>query len=202
MADVHRERVSARHWMVVVGSGLLMSMNVLLFLAAGVMLPPLAGSLGVGLGQVMVFVSINMVAGAVTLTVAGPFLIRRFGTRHLAIVGGAFTGAALFSVCFVTDLVQLYLLAFASGLFGGVSMQMTGAVLVGAWFVRHRGLMQGVLMGIAGVGGIAAGGLSRQLSLASVPHISAKPGLAARPADDAIRSLEQAPSRVDGKPAM
>ena len=157
MTDTHPERVSPRHWMVVIGSGLLMSMNVLLFLAAGVMLPPLAVSLGVGLGQVMVFVSINMVAAAVTLTVAGPFLIRRFGARRLAIVGGAFTGVALFSVCFVTDVLQLYLLAFASGLLSGVSMQMTGAVLISEWFVRQRGLMQGVLMGIAGVGGIAAG---------------------------------------------
>jgi cyanate permease len=34
---------------------------------------------------------------------------------------------------------------------------MTGAVLVSEWFVRHRGLMQGVLMGIAGMGGIGAG---------------------------------------------
>ncbi|HSK34330.1 MAG TPA: MFS transporter [Propionicimonas sp.] len=157
MTDARPARVSARHWMVVIGSGLLMSMNVLLFLAAGVMLPPLAETLGVGLGQVMVFISLYMVAGAVVVTVAGPFLIRRFGTRRLAITGGAFTGAMLFSVCFVTDLLQLYLLAFASGLMATVSMQMTGAVLVSEWFVRHRGLMQGVLMGIAGMGGIGAG---------------------------------------------
>lgn len=157
MTDARSARVSPRHWMVVIGSGLLMSMNVLLFLAAGVMLPPLAETLGVGLSQVMVFISIYMVAGAVVVTVAGPFLIRHFGTRRLAIAGGAFTGAMLFSVCFVTDLLQLYLLAFASGLMATVSMQMTGAVLVSEWFVRHRGLMQGVLMGIAGVGGIGAG---------------------------------------------
>ena len=157
MTDMRPAGVSPRHWMVVVGSGLLMSMNVLMFLAAGVMLPPLAESLGVGLGQVMVFVSINMVAGAATLTVAGPFLIRRFGTRLLAIFGGAFTGTALFAVSLVTELVQLYLLAFASGVMATVSMQMTGAVLVSEWFVRHRGLMLGVLMGIAGVGGIGAG---------------------------------------------
>ncbi len=157
MNDARPARVSARHWMVVIGSGLLMSMNVLLFLAAGVMLPPLAETLGVGLGQVMVFISLYMVAGAVVVTVAGPFLIRRFGTRRLAITGGAFTGVMLFSVCFVTDLLQLYLLAFASGLMATVSMQMTGAVLVSEWFVRHRGLMQGVLMGIAGMGGIGAG---------------------------------------------
>ena len=129
MTDHRQAGVSPRHWMVVVGSGLLMSMNVLMFLAAGVMLPPLAESLGAGLGQVMVFVSINMVAGAATLTVAGPFLIRRFGTRLLAILGGAFTGAALFAVSLVTELIQLYLLAFASGLLATVVVGITFGVL-------------------------------------------------------------------------
>jgi len=151
--------ISTRHWMVVVGSGLLMSLNVLLFLAAGILLPALAITLGVGLGQAMVFVSINMVAGAATLAIAGPWLVRRLGARRLVILGGTLTGTALFAVSFVTDLWQLYLLAFASGLLATVAMQMTGAALVHDWFLQRQGLMQGALMGIASVGGIAAGAL-------------------------------------------
>ena len=99
--------ISIRHWLVVIGAGLLMSLNVLVFLAAGMLLPPLAESLGVGLGQVMVFVSINMVAGALVLAVAGPFLIRRFGSRWLSLLGGLVTGASIFAVSLVTELWQL-----------------------------------------------------------------------------------------------
>ena len=157
MNDEKRSGISPRHWMVVIGSGLLMSMNVLLFLASGMMLPSVADSLDAGLGQVMVFVSINMVAGAVTLAGAGSYLLGRFGARALALVGGIFTGLMLFSVGSVTSLWQLYLLAFASGLLATVAMQMTGAALVNEWFVERRGLMQGLLMGTAGLGGIAAG---------------------------------------------
>lgn len=149
--------ISVRHWLVVVGAGLLMSLNVLVFLAVGMLLPPLAASLGVGLGQVMVFVSINMVAGALVLTVAGPFLIRRFGSRWLSLLGGLATGFAIFAVALVTELWQLYLLAFASGVLATVGLQMTGAALVNDWFLARRGLMQGLLMGIASLGGIAAG---------------------------------------------
>jgi MFS family permease len=143
--------------MVVIGSGLLMSINVLMFLAAGLLLPPLAETLGVGLGQAMVFVSISMLSGAALLMVAGPFLLRRLGPQRLALVGGVFTGVALFAVAFIGELWQLYVLAFASGLLATASLQMTGAALVNAWFIAHRGLMQGVLMGVAGVGGIIAG---------------------------------------------
>lgn len=149
--------ITPRHWMVVGGAGLLMALNVLLFLAVGLLLPPLADSLGVGLGQVMLFVSINMIAGALTLAIVGPFLIRRLGSRRLALIGGSFTGVMLFGVSLVTDLGQLYALAFASGLLGTVSLQMTGAALVNDWFLRRRGLMQGLLMGVASLGGIVAG---------------------------------------------
>ncbi len=149
--------ISPRHWMVVVGSGLLMSINVLMFLAVGLLMPPLAETLGVGLGQAMVFVSINMLTGAGVLMVAGPVLLRRLGPRRLVLVGGVITGLALFAVGFIGQLWQLYALAFASGLLATAALQMTGAALLNVWFITHRGLMQGVLMGVAGVGGIVAG---------------------------------------------
>ena len=149
--------VSPRHWMVVIGSGLLMSLNVLMFLAVGLLMPPLAESLGVGLGQAMVFVSISMLTGAGVLTTAGPFLLRTLGPRRLILVGGTFTGLMLFLIGFIGELWQLYALAFAAGLLATAALQMTGAALVNAWFITHRGLMQGVLMGVAGFGGIVAG---------------------------------------------
>ena len=157
MSTARPAGISPRHWMVVIGSGLLMSINVLVFLAVGLLMPPLAETLGVGLGQAMVFVSVSMLTGAGALMVAGPFLLRRLGPRRLVLVGGTVTGVALFAVGSIGSLWQLYALAFASGLLATAALQMTGAALVNAWFVTHRGLMQGVLMGVAGLGGVVAG---------------------------------------------
>lgn len=151
--------VTPRHWMVVVGSGLLMSVNVLVFLSAGLLLPPLAETLNVGLSQVMIFISINMLVGALTMAIAGSFLLRRLGARMVALVGGSFTGLMLFAVAFVTNLPQLYLLAFASGTMATLSLQLTGAALINDWFMQRRGLMLGLLMGIASLGGIVAGAI-------------------------------------------
>lgn len=155
--------ISLRHWLVVLGSGLLMAANVLLFMAGGLMLPPLAEALGVGLGQVMVFVSINFVTGAVVMTAAGPWLTRRFGLRRLVLAGGVFTGLMLIAVSLVGDLTQLYLAAFASGLLGPASLQMSGAALINNWFVSRRGLMLGVVMAIGGIGGLVAGAVLPQV---------------------------------------
>lgn len=155
--SAHVAAMTHRHWMVVGGAGLLMALNVLLFLSVGLLLPPLAESLNAGLGQVMLFVSISMVSGAVMLVALGSLLIRRLGSRRLALIGGSFTGVMLYLVSMVSDLTQLYVLAFASGVLATVSLQMTGAALVNDWFVRRRGLMQGLLVAVASVGGIIAG---------------------------------------------
>ncbi|MFZ1412006.1 MAG: MFS transporter [Micropruina sp.] len=157
--------ITARHWMIVVGSGLLMAMAVMLFLASGLMLPPLAESIGAGLSQVMVFVSINFITGAVVMTAAGPFLTQRVGLRPLVIAGGAFTGACLFAVSLVGDLTQLYLAAFAAGLLGTASLQMSGTALINEWFARSRGLMLGLVMSIGGIGGLFAGAVLPQVVL-------------------------------------
>lgn len=153
----HGGGMTARHWMTVLGAGLLMSLNVLFFVSAGLLLPQLAVSLGIGLGQAMVFISIFMVAGAGTLALAGPLLFRLLGPRRLALLGGLVNGLALFGVAYVDSLVPLYVLGFIAGLLPTAAFQMTGAALVNDWFIERRGLMQGMLMGIASLGGIVAG---------------------------------------------
>ncbi len=151
------QRITWRHWAVVVGAGLLMAVAILMFLSASLMLPPLAESLGTGLGPVMLFVSINFVAASAVMALAGPTLVRRFGTRTLVIAGGAFSAAMVYAVSFVTSLTGLYALAFASGVAFNVATQMAATVLINDWFHQSRGFMMGLVMAIGGLGGIAAG---------------------------------------------
>ncbi|MBI4900409.1 MAG: MFS transporter [Actinobacteria bacterium] len=149
--------MTARHWMVVIGAGLLMSLNVLTFLGMGVLLPPVAASLRVSLGSVMVFTSINALAGAVVMSVAGPYLIRRLGVRKLVILAGVSSGVSLFSVSYVDGLPTLYVAAFFAGCLMPLSTQMGGAVLINEWFIKRRGTMLGIVMSTASVGGVVAG---------------------------------------------
>lgn len=149
--------MTLRHWLVVVGSGLLMSLQVLVFMGGGMMLPPMAASLGVSLGSVMIFTSITALVGAAGMSVAGPMLLRRVGVRPLILIGGVVTGVSLFMVSYVTGLPGLYMTAFGAGILAPLSFQMAGAVLVNDWFIQRRGTMLGVVMSIASLGGVVAG---------------------------------------------
>jgi predicted MFS family arabinose efflux permease len=149
--------VTLRHWLVVIGSGLIMALNVLMFLGGGLLLPPMAVSLGVSLGSVMVFTSINALSGAIVMSTAGPFLIRRVGVRALILICGVLSGVSLYAVSYVAGLPALYVAAFAAGCLMPLATQMGGAVLINEWFVKRRGTMLGIVMSTASLGGVVAG---------------------------------------------
>ena len=149
--------MTLRHWLVVIGSGLLMALNVLMFLGGGLLLPPLAVSLGVSLGSVMVFTSINALAGAIVMSAAGPLLIRRIGVRPLVLITGVVSGVSLYAISYVSGLPGLYVAAFFAGCLMPLSTQMGPAVLINEWFVKRRGTMLGIVMSTASLGGVVAG---------------------------------------------
>ena len=149
--------MTLRHWSVVIGSGLIMALNVLMFLGGGLLLPPLAASLGVSLGSVMVFTSINALSGAIVMSTAGPFLIRRVGVRTLILVCGVVSGVSLYAISYVSGLPALYVGAFLAGCLMPLATQMGGAVLINEWFVKRRGTMLGIVMSTASLGGVVAG---------------------------------------------
>ena len=149
--------MTPRHWAVVIGSGLIMALNVLMFLGGGLLLPPLAASLGVSLGSVMVFTSINALSGAIVMSTAGPFLIRRIGVRALILICGVLSGVSLYAISYVAGLPALYVGAFIAGCLMPLATQMGGAVLINEWFVKRRGTMLGIVMSTASLGGVVAG---------------------------------------------
>ena len=149
--------MTLRHWLVVIGSGLIMALNVLMFLGGGLLLPPLAASLGVSLGSVMVFTSINALSGAILMSTAGPFLIRRVGVRALILICGVLSGVSLYAISYVAGLPALYVGAFTAGCLMPLATQMGGAVLINEWFVKRRGTMLGIVMSTASLGGVVAG---------------------------------------------
>jgi predicted MFS family arabinose efflux permease len=149
--------VTLRHWLVVVGSGLIMALNVLMFLGGGLLLPPVAVTLRVSLGSVMVFTSINALSGAIVMSTVGPLLIRRVGVRPLILITGVVSGISLYAISYVSGLPALFVAAFTAGCLMPLSTQMGGAVLINEWFVKRRGTMLGIVMSTASLGGIVAG---------------------------------------------
>ncbi len=143
--------------MATAGAGLLVVVAVMVFLSLSLLLPPVAKELGVGMGAVMVFVTINFSMGAASMAFLAPILSRVLGIRGFILTGGIVTAAALAAVPYVSSLAMLYLLAAASGVLFLGSTQMAATLVIDNWYVAKRGLALGIMQAIGGVGGIVAG---------------------------------------------
>lgn len=119
---------------------------------SGVFYAPVAQTLGVGRGDVAMYITImNLVTGFLS-----PFsarLVKRYPLRPWLMIGGVLTAASLALWSQVRALWQLYVLAVTHGI-GNV---MLGTVIlnmiIGAWFTRRTGLVMGIMFSFSGIAG-------------------------------------------------
>lgn len=115
---------------------------------------PMAEYFGVGLADVMLYLSIYyLVSTAMTSTFA-PQLIDRFGARPVIIVGGVWSAAMLVGMGASTSLPMLYAFGGGLGLSVSACTSLAANVLVKEWFEARRGSVLGLVSGLAGLGGI------------------------------------------------
>lgn len=113
--------------------------------APGAWLLPMRADLGWSTATLSLAAAVGLFVYGFTGPVAGA-LILRFGVRAVA-AGAVLAGSAsMAGVAFVTTPLQLTLvLGVASGLATGLVGGVLGAVVANRWFVRHRGLVVGLL---------------------------------------------------------
>nr|NLI50199.1 MFS transporter [Propionibacterium sp.] len=149
--------VTRRHLLVVAGAASLMVFGSSIFLSAGFVNPHIARDFGVGIGQVMLYNSIMMLAGAVSTMVIGPLLLRRLGTRPTVLLAGAGVVLALLGVSVAPGLAVLYALAALLGLAFVLCTSLAATLLINTWFEARRGTMLGIVFSISGLGGVLLG---------------------------------------------
>jgi OFA family oxalate/formate antiporter-like MFS transporter len=154
-----------KRWPALVGGGLL---NVALgtYYAWSVFVPALEREFGWNRSQTSLVSTIDMVTLACTFLLAG-FLQDRLGPRTVATIGGLLFSLGLFLTSWVHTLPMLYLtvgLMVGTGLGFGYLAPIT----VGSkWFPDHRGLVNGLAIGIfaggSGIFGPVAGALIERI---------------------------------------
>lgn len=147
----------ARYALIVIGAACLMTAGMFGFLSSSILNPPLARSLGVGLSEVMVYNSLQGVAGVISMTFIAPPLIKRFGVRACIVACGVWSALAVSAVAVAPNLLVLYVLGFAVGLTMGTATMMGASILVNSWFEARRGTMMGAVFALSGIGGVLAG---------------------------------------------
>lgn len=149
--------VTRRHLLVVAGAASLMVFGSANFLSAGFVNPAIARDFGVGIGQVMIYNSIMMLAGAVSTIAVGPTLLRRLGTRVTLLGSGVVVVLAMLAASFAPSLLVLYALAVVIGLAFVLCTALSATLLVNTWFEARRGTMLGIVFAVSGLGGVLLG---------------------------------------------
>jgi MFS family permease len=94
-------------------------------------------------------VSFAAAAGLVVFGLAGPlsgWLMGRIGVRNVVVVSLLITAASLLASTFVREIWQLTIVfGILAGLGSGLVASVLGATIATRWFVRHRGLVTGLL---------------------------------------------------------
>jgi len=141
---------SPQGWPALVGGGLL---NIALgtYYAWSVFVPALEKEFGWTRTQTSWVPTIDMVTLASMFLLAG-FLQNRIGARAVAIIGGLLYTSGLFLASFTTSLPMLYL-TWGVLVGAGLGFGYLPPITVGSkWFPNHRGLVNGLAIGIFAAG--------------------------------------------------
>ena len=120
--------------------------------AASLFLTPVSEDLGVGMGQLTLYLSVSSIAMMVFLPFAGK-IMGKYDIRMVLIVsillqGGAF---ALFGT--MNSVWGWYLLAIPLSVGSVLVTQLAGPVLINQWFKKRNGLALGIMMAASGMFG-------------------------------------------------
>ncbi len=113
--------------------------------APGAWLLPMQGDLGWSTATLSLAAAIGLLVYGFSGPVAGA-LIQRFGVRVVTASSVLASAAAMLLTSLLQTQWQLYLVfGFLSGLATGLVGGVLGAVVANRWFVRHRGLVVGIM---------------------------------------------------------
>ncbi len=157
----HKDPINPARWPALVGGGL---MNVALgtYYAWSVYVPALEKEFGWTRTQTSLVATIDMVMLASSFLVAG-MLQNRIGPRAVATIGGLLFSAGLFLASYTQSLTILYL---TWGVMVGIGLGFgyLAPITVGSkWFPNHRGLVNGLAIGIFAAGSGVFGPVASRL---------------------------------------
>lgn len=141
------------HWLVVICCcGMATATPGILINSAGVFFSPVAQSMGVGLGAVSAYLTIqNMTAGLL-----GPITVkisRRVNFRLMMLIGTVVCSLCYLGMANVSAVWQMYLLTFLIGAFSTAFVLIWVSTILGNWFSKYAGLVTGLATGFSGIAG-------------------------------------------------
>lgn len=124
-------------------------------IGSGFFIRPVSEGLGLARGSLSLQISMMALLALISLPIAGR-LVPRFGIRRIAVFGGLWTAAGFVGLAMSNDLWMFVAFGVWIGIGLYPSTLLMGTLTITNWFVRRRGLMLGLSLGLAPLGGTIA----------------------------------------------
>ena len=120
--------------------------------AASLFLTPVSEDIGVGMGQLTLYLSVSSIAMMVFLPFAGK-IMGKYDIRMVLIVAILLQGGAFALFGMMNSVWGWYLLAIPLSVGSVLVTQLAGPVLINQWFKKRNGLALGIMMAASGLFG-------------------------------------------------
>jgi len=121
--------------------------------AAGIFFEKVAGELGVGLGNISLYITIMFLTMTVFLPFAGK-IMEKYDVRLITIAVALLAAGSYFAMSKFTSVYQYYITGFTLGIANTFALYLIGPMLVNRWFKARTGFYLGIVMAFSGVGAV------------------------------------------------
>ncbi|MEG0240533.1 MFS transporter [Anaerorhabdus sp.] len=113
--------------------------------SSGVFMTPVSETLGVGIGQLSLYLSISSIATLIWLPIAGN-LINKKKVKTVVVLGVLLQTIAFIVLGFMSNIWAWYILAVPLAMGAALLVNLLGPVLVNRWFNKNIGVVMGLMM--------------------------------------------------------
>src|SRR5690625_5299331 len=143
-------------WWILVGLCIIVSVGKgVLNNSACLYLTPVSQDLGIGMGDLTLYLSVSAVVTLIFLPFAGK-LVAKFDVRMLTIVAIILQAGAYIAFSFMNSVWGWYIFAVPLAIGGTFITVIVGPVLINQWFKKRNGLALGILTATGGILGAIA----------------------------------------------
>lgn len=115
--------------------------------SSGVFLSPVSAELGVGVGQLSLYLSVSSIATLLWLPMAGK-LFHKYGVKTMVLAGALLQAGAFTMLGVMNNVWAWYLLSIPWAMGAVLLVNLLGPVLINRWFSKNVGLVMGIMMTI------------------------------------------------------
>ena len=139
-------------WWIMIACCAITSCTGFVMTSGGNFFRPVAEELGVGVGKLMLYITIISLTMAALFPTAGKLMGKHL--KPVLLAGGILQYIPFGLLCFANDLMHFYIVGLFIGIGSSVTMFMAVPILMNMWFVEKKGLAMGIALAFSGVAGM------------------------------------------------